>query len=131
MTWAMHDEEFRSVMCLTGPERYSYCVKKVADFEEIWGLWNAAGWAVAGNKRQDELVPVWPHSRFAAACASEAWSGYEPKAIGIHTWLERWVPGMLEDQRLVAVFPTPSGQGVLVSPDRFGEDLLQELSLYE
>ena len=64
-------------------------------------------------------------------CATDFWSGNEPRSIDLSAWLERWIPGMTRDRRLVAVFPTPSNRGVVVAPDRLKENLEAELSLYE
>jgi hypothetical protein len=84
-----------------------------------------------GDPDEHELVPVWPHSRYAEACANESWVGAEPSSIPLDRWLEAWTPGMIRDKRQVAVFPVPSGQGVVVTPERLRVDLLQELEQYE
>jgi hypothetical protein len=127
----MYDKEFESVLSLSGSERYRYFVKKVADWEAIWSLRTQEGWILAGDDQGNELVPVWPHERFAVACATGNWSDSEPVRIEISTYLERWIPGMVRDRRLVAIFPTPSDKGVVVTPERLRQDLEAELSLYE
>jgi hypothetical protein len=131
MGWAMHDKEFESVLSLSGSERYAYFVKKAADWEEIWSLKTEDGWVLAGDDQGNELVPIWPHQRFAIACATGNWRGSEPAPIELSVYLERWIPGMLRDRRLAAVFPTPTDKGVVVTPERLREDLEAELSLYE
>ncbi len=125
----MHDKEFESVLSLAASRRYEYFIKKVADWGRIWSLKNKEGWVLAGVDQGHELIPVWPHERFALACATESWADCEPSSIDIAAWLERWMPGALRDHRLVAVFPTASIQGVVVSPERLKEDLESELSL--
>ncbi len=131
MTWTMHDKEFESVLSFSGSQRYEYFIKKVADWETVWSLKKENGWVLAADDQGHELVPVWPHERFALACAAGNWAACGPSPIDIATWLERWIPGVLRDRRLVAVFPTPSDHGVVVSPERLKEDLERELSLYE
>jgi len=131
MSWIMNDKEYSSVMALSGPDRYSYAIKRVADQEEIWSLWAEDGWALASDDQGRELIPVWPHPRLASACAKDEWAKYQPRSIDLESWMEKWTPGMLSDHRLVAVFPIPSDKGVVVEPERFGEDLELGASLYE
>lgn len=131
MPWILRDEELKAVLSLDGPKRYEYTIKKVADQEQVWSLWKDDGWALTGDSASRELVPVWPHERFASLCATGIWIGYEPKMIAIDVWIERWIPGIENDGRSIAVFPTPEGRGVAVDPRRFETDLRDELSQYE
>ena len=131
MTWAMHDREFESVTGLPAARRYAYFIKKVADWRLVWSLAADDGWVLAADDEGHECVPVWPHSRFAVAAAKGNWAGHEPRSIELAHWLERWIPGMLRDGLLVAVFPTPERKGVVVSPERLKADLEEELELYE
>jgi hypothetical protein len=128
MTWTVNDKEFATVLALDGAARYEHLVKRVADWREIWGLADANGWAIAADASEREALPVWPHARFAEACAIDAWAGRAPRSIDIAAWLERWIPGLIRDERLVATFPTPVDRGVLVSPDRFELELRAELA---
>jgi hypothetical protein len=131
MTWVMDDKEFEAVFSLPAQRRYAYLLKRVVDWERIWSLSAQEGWALSGDDEGHELVPVWPHERFAAACAEGSWRGYEPQAIDLSVWMERWIPGMQRDQRMVCAFPTPGGESVRVAPERFEHDLKEEFTLYE
>jgi hypothetical protein len=131
MTWILDDREFEALLARSEPERYEYLIKKAADTEHLWSLWTPAGWALSGHEEHKEMIPVWPHERFAAACATAAWQGYEPRSISIRDWLEKWIPGMLRDGRKISGFPLPSGRAVVVAPDRMREDLERELENYE
>ena len=130
MSWQPKDKEVDAVIALPGPRRYSYWVKRVADQEVVWGLWGTSGWALAGDDLGNQLVPVWPHPRFAALCVSGLWSAFQPRSIELSVWMTRWIPGMISDGRLVAVFPTPDDRGISVAPERLREDLERELALY-
>jgi hypothetical protein len=70
----MHDKEFESVLALSGSERYAYFVKRVADWAELWSLKTEDGWVLAGDDAGHELVPIWPHQRFAMACAGRTFN---------------------------------------------------------
>jgi hypothetical protein len=124
----VNDKEFAAVVALSGPDRYGYFVRAVADWEEIWTLRTAQGFVLMAAADECELVPVWPHRRFAEACAA---SGAEATAISLDRWLNAWTPAMKKDDRAVAVFPVPSGQGVVVTADRLYDDLSAEQCQYE
>ena len=127
----VNDKELAAVLALPGPERYSYFVRAVADWEEIWTIRTSSGFVLMAAADEQPLIPVWPHRRFAEACADTDWAGAEAAPIPLERWLQTWTPGMKKDNRGVAVFPVPSGQGVVVTPDRLKEDLLAECSQYE
>src|SRR5262245_30441175 len=123
MGWTPSDKEIEAVSALAGPKRYDYWIKKVADQKEIWSLWEDRGWALTGDSTRREMVPVWPHARYAALCATGAWSGYQPRVIPSDVWLERWIPGMERDNRLIAVFPTARDKSApVVEPRRLERD---------
>jgi hypothetical protein len=125
------DKELEAIIRLPAPKRYDYSIKRVADRNEIWGLKCADGWVVAADDDGTELVPVWPDQRFAALSAADEWAGCEPAAIPLPVWLERWINGMQNDRRQVAVFPIPSNSGIVVAPHRFASDLRKELERVE
>ncbi len=131
MNWEMHEKEFESVVSLPGPERYRYAVKKIADWENVWGLSSDSGWAMSADDDGHHAVPIWPHPEFAGACANGEWAGDEPRAVPLDDWLAKWIPGMTRDNLMVAVFPTPRGKGVVVTPERLRTDLEDELQAYE
>jgi len=131
MSWTPSEKEIEAVLSLGAPERYEHCIKKIADQETVWSLWQDGGWALAGDEAGNQLVPIWPHQKYASLCALAEWAGYEPRQISLDAFLDRWIPGMERDNRLVAVFPTPKDKGVRAEPRRLESDLREELSRYE
>ncbi len=123
---SVHPNKLKRVISMSGAERFDYFVRKVADFDEVWGL-HGKGWATATDEDGKVAVPFWPEADFAAECAVEEWDGYQPKSITLDDFLGKWLPGLLADQRLVAVFPTPASRGVLVEPDSVDSALRREL----
>jgi Protein of unknown function (DUF2750) len=130
-SWEMNDRERSSVLELPAAGRYDYTVKRVADWGTIWSLRDRSGWALAADDNGRELVPVWPHPDFAVACTHRQWIGMQPANVDLNEWIEDWLPGMSDDGRGVAVFPTPQNRGVVVEPERMGEDLAAELERFE
>lgn len=131
MAWNPSSKEVESVFRLSGGARYGHFIKRVADHLEIWSLWEQDGWVLASDDQGHELVPVWPHAKYAECCAQGLWYSAVPRPIELDAWIDRWVPGIKRDRRLVAVFPTPSDKGVVVDPDRLAADLKERLADYE
>lgn len=70
MSWEVNDREFDSVLLLSASRRYEYLVKRSASHGELWGLHGDGGWVMAEDDDAKTHFPVWPHSRFAEACAT-------------------------------------------------------------
>jgi hypothetical protein len=119
-----------SVLALSGPERYAYFIKRVADTNEVWSLYQD-GWAMSGDNTGSALLPVWPASEYAAACALDQWDGYAPKAIPLDELLEVVIPELAENGGALAIFYTPEGRGVVPSLAEFVEHLREELAKYD
>lgn len=131
MTAPVNDKEFASVLNQTPQKRYKYFLSRVTDWGVLWSLKGADGWVVMADDQGREHLPVWPHPRYAEACASADWQGCEPAPIDIWEWLNTWLPGIKKDGRLVAVFPLPTGKGTSISPDELRDHLLAELERIE
>ena len=131
MAWEVKDQEFRAVLKLPASERYGYFVKRAASHGELWGLRSDDGWVLAEDDEGNRHFPVWPHPRFAEACATGPWEGEEPVAIDVDEWVEAWLPNLERDGMRVAVFQTPEDQGVGVGTERLRRDLEDELSQFE
>lgn len=129
VAWELREKEMSAVSALGAAERYTYFVKKVADEKRMWSLWKD-GWVLAADDAGHQVVPVWPHQNYAAMCANGEWSGYTAKEIELGAWIERWLPGIERDNRLVAIFPTPDDKGAVVDSKRLAADLEQELENY-
>lgn len=129
MSYIVNDIEYETVISLPAHKRYEYFVKKVVDFEEIWGLWQE-GWSLMADNEGSECFPVWPAERYAAACATNEWSNYEPRAISLTIWIERWLPGMIRDKLNVAIFPTLNKKGIMLKPERLQHDFEEEMQNY-
>lgn len=129
--WRINGKEYLSVLALNESKRYEYFIKRVADWGQVWSLKDNTGWVLYGDDKDNELVPAWPHPKYAQVCAIGEWQNAIPQAIEIHEWIERWIPGMIKDKRLVAVFPVPTNKGIRVSPERLKVDLERELENIE
>lgn len=104
MAWDMHVKEFEAVVGFPAPQRYEYFIKRVTDWESVWGLHTAGGWVLASSQEGQVAFPVWPHCRFAAACSVGEWAGALGTEIPLTQFLDRWVTGLAHDDRTVTCF---------------------------
>ncbi|UII55676.1 DUF2750 domain-containing protein [Cytobacillus spongiae] len=122
------NKEVNAVINLPASKRYGYFIKKVVDFEEIWGLYKD-GWATTENSEGEVLVPFWPKSEFADLCCVEQWKDYKPQKIHLDDFINKWVPGMSNDRLKIAVF-WYNNDSTVVDPNRLLSDLEEELNDY-
>lgn len=124
-------QELEAVSALTGPVRYSYCVKRIADWETAWSLWDE-GWALCIASDGDaESVPIWPAKEYAEACAVEQWHGCQAKEIPVAALISDFLASLRDEGRTISIFPVPELQGVFPTLEEFEADLLAEMSRYE
>ncbi|QVN17065.1 DUF2750 domain-containing protein [Burkholderia pyrrocinia] len=124
-----HPKKIENVLRLDAQSRCEYFVRKVADFEVVWSLFDK-GWATA-SAGTATVVPFWPEEAFAKLCATDEWQGFYPKEIALDEFLGRWLPGMANDHRICAVFATPSDRGTLLPPMDLDKLIRRELEQYE
>jgi len=124
------NKKIENVIKLPPEERYDYFLRKVADFEQVWGLYSE-GWAILKDGQGKKVMPFWPEEEFAQICAKDTWQGYAPKSIELYDFIEKWLTGMYDDDIKVGVFYVPEGKGVTRYPHELKEDLEEELEQYE
>jgi hypothetical protein len=125
----VHPEKIKQVTQLPAQQRYDYCVRKLADTQEVWGL-HHDGWATAQVDGK-VAIPFWPEAAFAQACASGDWVDFEPRAIALGDFLDKWLPGMASNGQLASVFPVSQGNASIVAPVDLLADLREASRLYE
>jgi hypothetical protein len=124
----MDSKEFEALLKCPGNVRYEYFIKKIADYESVWGLYDA-GWATSCNESGKTLVPFWPKREFANYCAINEWEGYSAKEIELDAFLNRWIPGIKKDNYEISIFSN-NIDAIEVEPEVLAHDILQELEKY-
>jgi hypothetical protein len=99
----MNKKEFEALITKPPNIRYEYFIKKVADSEEVWGLYNA-GWAAAQDEEGNTVIPFFPKKEFAENCARKEWSTYEAEAIDLEEFKNEWLTGMKSDGIKPSIF---------------------------
>jgi len=125
----MNDKQIDAVLGLSGPERVQHFAKVVTDREEAWGLYGD-GWASSATDEGATAFPIWPARDYAQLCGVEEWATYSPRAISLDDLMDRLIPMLREQSADVAVFQTPSGCGVTMTPDEVHAMLASELERY-
>ena len=115
---------------LDAAQRYSYFIKRVADWQAAWGLWDD-GWAMVGDDDGRTGFPLWPAREYADACASGEWAAYRPEQISLADLTSELLVRLREGGVHVGVFPTSSSKGLLVQPNELATSLRAECDRYE
>jgi hypothetical protein len=124
-------KEVAALFKLDGPSRYGHLIRRIADFEEAWSLRSSSGWAALTDDNDQLLFPLWPHAEYAEACRGLADADATPTSIPLEHLLGVLLPQFISNGTVVAVFPTPAGQGILTPAERLRADLLSECQQYE
>jgi hypothetical protein len=124
----MNKREFEALVKQPANIRYEYFIKKVADFEEVWGLYKE-GWATGQDEEGNTLIPFFPKKEFAEDCARNEWSGFKAEAIELDEFMNEWLVGMKTDGVKPSIFPTDEDT-TLVNIDVLLHDLENKLEKY-
>jgi hypothetical protein len=131
VAYRINARQVAAVSRLDAANRVKHLVSRVADFESLWSLRGPDGWALSQVPGGAEAVPIWPHPEYAKVCATGQWLGCEPEKIQLNDFLAAWVPGMMKDGRVVAVFPTPNSNAAVLAPSEVEVLLRKELERIE
>jgi len=128
--YTINQQQIESVLSLPAAERYGHFVRRVADWEEVWGLKTGQGWVTVAGSNGVKCLPFWPHPEYATLSATSEWGGAVPERIELSKFMS-WLLQIEEDGYSVAVFPTRSGKGVVVEPKQLRAHLAAECEQYE
>lgn len=126
----INPKEIESVIRLPGDKRYAYFIKKVADQNQVWGLWNE-GWAMGMTDDGTRTSPIWPAKEYAELCRIGDWRDFEPKPIPLQEFILEMLPDLAKEGIRVSIFDTPTEGSVLVSDEDLINGLEAELSKIE
>jgi hypothetical protein len=105
-------------------ERFTLFFKAAVTDNQIWLLIDEHG-SVMLNTEDEDCVPVWPSEEAALAMATDDWEGFKAEAISLAKWKSRWTIGLEEDELSLVVYPDFEGEGIVLYPDEFEQELLQ------
>ena len=111
-----------------GNKRYEYFIKKVADNEVAYGLYDN-GWALYGSDNE-KYFPLWSEKEFAELCKIDEFVKYEIIEIELEDILNGLLSELNKEGIKIAVFPTDKDMGVCVDCDKIENDIKLELENY-
>jgi hypothetical protein len=123
----VNPKQMEAVLALSGIKRFEHFIKVIADWQEVWGLYQD-GWALAAADDGTTVFPLWPAKEYAQVCAANEWTGYEPRSISLSDFTEMLLPKL--NGVLPGVFFTPTSKGVTPSVDDLKSALEAELQNY-
>lgn len=127
---SISEKQITAVLALSGSERYKYFIKRVADSELVWGLFDD-GWALAATDDGEKVFPLWPAEEYAKLCAAGQWGSYVPRSFSLGELFQDLLPMLEQDSVLPGVFYTPNDKGVTPAVELLRQDLKAELQNYE
>lgn len=89
-------KQMQAVLALPGIKRFEHFIKVVADWQEVWGLYQD-GWALAAADNGTTVFPLWPAKVYAQVCVANEWAGYEPRSISLSDFTEVLLPKLKLD----------------------------------
>lgn len=125
----VNPKQMEAVLALSGIKRFEHFIKVIADWQEVWGLYQD-GWALAAADDGTTVFPLWPAKEYAQVCAENEWKGYEPRSISLSDFTDVLLPKLKADGVLPGVFFTPSSKGLTPSIDELKAALDAELQNY-
>lgn len=125
----VNPKQMEAVLALPGIKRFEHFIKVIADWQEVWGLYQD-GWALAAADDGTTVFPLWPAKEYAQICAENEWKGYEPRSISLSDFTDVLLPKLKADGVVPGVFFTPSSKGITPSIDELKAALDAELQNY-
>jgi hypothetical protein len=103
-------------------ERFNLFFKTAVIELKIWLLIDEHG-SVLLTADDEECVPVWPSEELALQWATDEWEGFTAEPISLAKWKSRWTHGLEDDELSIIVFPDQQGEGIVLYPDEFEQEL--------
>lgn len=107
----------------SGEQSYRDFIALAIAAGEVWTLKGPGGFVAYRGDDGEPCFPFWPHRQGALALATDDWADCAPEPLPLALFMQRWLPGMARDGRQVAIFPTPTGEGLIAAPDELLRDL--------
>ena len=123
----MNIKELETVIKLDATQRYSYFLKRVSDFEEIWILYHDdLGYALDEDKKGKLFLYLFPFEEYAKLFIEKEsdFEEFYPKKIDLYQFKDVLISKFTEKGvEFAFVFPVPNGWGYKISFAELVEDI--------
>jgi len=118
MKYAPTESELNTFSTMSEDERFLYCLTRIVEAEEVWGLAEDQGWIMSEINDQS-VLPIWPYKSIASISKRSAWETTEPQAISLEYFVYQTSQLLIDNQIGVEVAPTLDQPGRIVEPKEF------------
>lgn len=126
----MNKQELENVQNLDSFERYQYCVKKIADYEEVWTIIDKNGDFALSDIEDYVLISLWPKKEFITSNLFEGWQNCKEIKLDLDYLYDKLFTMASNEGYLFNIFPVKGKSGFIVSLEEFERDLNEELENY-
>ncbi|MFI3245815.1 MAG: DUF2750 domain-containing protein [Ferrimonas sp.] len=102
--------------------RYEATLEGIQESQVLWTLADEQGCVVLESS-QERCILIWHDEALAQSWATGEYSECRALAISLEDFINKWVPGMSNDGFDLAVAPSLAGEGIVLSPEEFADDL--------
>lgn len=118
MRYAPSQGELNSFQTMSKQDRLIYCLTRIVEAEEVWGLAEDQGWVMSETKGQSTL-PIWPYKIFATISQKGKWQYTEPQAISLEHFLYKVSQQLIDNHIMIELAPTTDAEGYCVEAKAF------------
>lgn len=130
MPYSLDHIEYQQIIALDHESRLAHFIEKVADWEELWAVSDGEGWLVQA-KGDQAYISLWPHPRFAEDIVKRFMPKNQSAEMDFEFLLEELIPTLKQENIHIAVFPNQQWEGLLLNPDDFERQLLEEMKKHD
>ncbi|MWP47742.1 DUF2750 domain-containing protein [Gilliamella sp. Pas-s27] len=127
----MNKEKILNVTSLDSKERLDYFIRKVADFEVLWGNYGDNGWLQLYAENGKKIMPFWPEKEFVINYNVTHKFKCSPKEINLDYFLDKWIKGLAKEKISLLIFPVEEKKSCIINPLELKTLLEEELKQYE
>ena len=125
----MNPKKIENILRLSDQERSDYLIRKVADFEKIYLIYESMDAMCSISVNGQECIPVFPEREFTENFKNIS-PKYKVKIFPLNTFFE-WLDKHSSGEMQFAVFPDNKLNAAIVSASDLKVSLLEECEQYE
>jgi len=122
MQYSATENEIKLFTSMPDDERFRYCLSRMTESEEIWGLAEHQGWVISDINDQATL-PIWPYKDLAELYKQDEWKNAEPQSVSLEHFVYKTSQLLIKNDIMIQTFPTVENPGKVIPAKEFFEIL--------
>ncbi len=106
--------------------QYQNFVEAIVSQAKVYALYQD-GWALCATPTGQASLAVWQSKGLAQLLIKDNWANYHIEEIELIPFLEKMIPFIRANGKILSINLTPEGQNILISGDKFILDLKRYL----